>query len=108
MPEEARPRLVTADSPPPEAHPDRGSTRTPLGRAPWLLVGCLAVLLALSGGAWVLESRRAQELEGALVATRSALGSAQEAVRAHQSHLQDVRQAVAELDALVARDPVSD
>ena len=69
----------------------------------WLL-GALLVLAVIGLG---IESRRAAEFAGQVERLSAELRSTQAALRAHRSHLDEVRASVAELQMLVERDPVA-
>jgi hypothetical protein len=69
----------------------------------WLL-GALLVIAVIGLG---IESRRAAEFAGQVERLSAELRSTQAALRAHRSHLDEVRASVAELQVLVERDPVS-
>ncbi len=71
------------------------------------LIWLLGVLLALALIGLGTESRRAAELSGRVEFLSAELGATQAALRAHRSHLDEVRASVAELQMLVERDPVS-
>ena len=71
------------------------------------LIWLLGVLLALAVIGLGIESRRAAELSGRVERLSAELGVTQAALRAHRSHLDDVRASVAELQMLVERDPVA-
>jgi len=73
------------------------------GRLIWLL-GVLLVLAVIGLG---IESRRAAELSGRVERLSAELEATQVALRAHRTHLNEVRASVAELQALVERDPVA-
>jgi hypothetical protein len=101
---DARPRL--------EVVPGGGGAAEPAPApgAPWggrRLIWLLGVLLVLAVIGLGIESRRAAELSGRVERLSAELGASQAALRAHRSHLEEVRASVAELQALVERDPVS-
>ena len=101
---DARPKL--------EVVPGGGGSAEPAPAppAPWggrRLIWLLGILLALAVIGLGIESRRAAELSGRVERLSAELGVTQAALRAHRSHLDDVRASVAELQMLVERDPVS-
>ncbi|NIV47405.1 MAG: hypothetical protein GWN46_11635 [Gammaproteobacteria bacterium] len=71
------------------------------------MIWLLGVLLALAVIGLGIESRRAVELSGRVERLSAELRSTQAALRAHRSHLDEVRASVAELQLLVERDPVA-
>jgi hypothetical protein len=71
------------------------------------LIWLLGILLALAVIGLGIESRRVVELSGRVERLSSELGATRAALRAHRSHLDEVRASVAELQMLVERDPVS-
>jgi hypothetical protein len=71
------------------------------------LVWLLGVLLALAVIGLGIESRRAAELSGRVERLSAELAVTQAALRAHRSHLDEIRSSVAELQMLVERDPLS-
>jgi hypothetical protein len=78
--------------------------------APWSgrrLIWLLGILLALSVLGLGIESRRAAELSGRVDRLSAELDATQAALRAHRSHLDQVRASVAELQVLVERAPGS-
>ena len=101
---DARPKLEVV--PGGDGSPEPAPAQT----APWggrRLIWLLGVLLALAVIGLGIESRRAAELSGRVERLSAELGVTQAALRAHQSHLDDVRASVAELQMLVERDPVA-
>ena len=84
--------------PGPEPAAPRGGSR---------LIWLLGILLVLSVIGLGIESRRAAELSGRVERLSAELGVTQAALRAHRSHLDEVRASVAELQVLVERAPVS-
>jgi hypothetical protein len=101
---DARPKLevVPGGSGAPEPAPEPQRARG--GR--WLvwLLGILLVLAAIGLG---IESRRASELSGRVERLSAELAVTQAALSAHRSHLDEVRASVAQLQALVERDPLA-
>jgi len=101
---EARPKLEVVPGGGGSAEP------APAPAAPWggrRLVWLLGVLLALAVIGLGIKSRRAAELSGRVERLSAELGITQAALRAHRSHLDEIRASVAELQTLVERDPVS-
>jgi hypothetical protein len=101
---DARPKL--------EVVPGGGGSAEPVPApaAPWggrRLIWLLGILLALAVIGLGIESRRAAELSGRVERLSAELGVTQAVLRAHRSHLDDVRASVAELQMLVERDPVA-
>ena len=64
-------------------------------------------LLALALVGLALESRRATELSARVERVSAELSATRAALRAHRSHLDQVRASVAELQALLERDPAT-
>ena len=101
---DARPKLEVVPGGGGSAEP------APAPAAPWggrrliWLLGALLVLAVIGLG---IESRRAAEFSGRVERLSAELRSTQAALRAHRSHLDEVRASVAELQMLVERDPVS-
>ena len=101
---DARPKLEVVPGGGGSAEPAPAST------APWggrRLIWLLGSLLALAVIGLGIESRRAAELSGRAERLSAELAVTQAALRAHRSHLDEVRASVAELQMLVERDPVS-
>jgi hypothetical protein len=99
---DARPKL--------EVVPGGGGSAEPAPPSPWggrRLIWLLGILLVLAVVGLGIESRRAAELSGRVERLSAELGVTQAALRAHRSHLDDVRASVAELQLLVERDPVA-
>ena len=101
---DARPKL--------EVVPGGGGSPEPAPAPPpaWggrRLIWLLGILLALALVGFGIESRRAAELSGRVELLSAELGATQAALRAHRSHLDEVRASVAELQMLVERDPLS-
>jgi len=71
------------------------------------LIWLLGILLALALIGLGIESRRAAELSGRVDLLSAELGATQAALRAHRSHLDEVRASVAELQRLGERAPLS-
>jgi uncharacterized protein HemX len=93
--------VVSEDGEAPEAPPPAPAADRRRG---WLVLALVALLaLALVGLA--LESRRATELSARVERVSAELSATQAALRAHRSHLDQVRASVADLQALVERAP---
>jgi hypothetical protein len=103
---------VTDSRPKLEVVPGGGGSAEPVSApaASWgarRLIWLLGILLVLAVIGLGIESRRAAELSGRLDLLSAELEATQAALRAHRSHLDEVRASVAELQTLVERDPVS-
>ena len=101
---DARPKLEVVPGGGESAEPAPAPAAPRGGRRLIWLLGVLLVLAVIGLG---IESRRAAELSGRVERLSAELGATQAALRAHRSHLDEVRASVAELQALVERDPVS-
>ena len=101
---DARPNLEVVPGGGGSAEPAPASPASWGGRR---LIWLLGVLLALAVIGLGIESRRAAELSGRVERLSAELTVTQAALRAHRSHLDEVRASVAELQMLVERDPVS-
>ena len=101
---DARPKLEIVPGGGGSAEPAPAPPAPSGGRRLIWLLGILLVLALVGLG---IESRRAAELSGRVERLSAELGVTQAALRAHRSHLEDVRASVAELQMLVERDPVA-
>ena len=100
-----RPRLevveggASAESAAPAAQPP------PVRRRAVTLAWVLAALLVLAVAGMVRQGQRAGALESRVTGLEADLQTAQGALNAHREHLGAVRASVAELQALVEREP---
>ena len=103
-----RPRLEVVGSGDAPGGPEPGSegVRRPPEARGGLLVWVLAGLLAVAVAGLASQGQRAADLEAEVAGLQADLDAAQKALTAHERHLDDVRASVAELQALVARDPL--
>ena len=101
---EPRPRLVAIDPAAPAPAAPQQATARPSSRrsTPVLALLLLAAAIGLGYQSW-----RVRGLEGQLTALGGELAGVRSSLTAYQGRMQEVREAVASLRELVARDPLT-